>query len=143
MIVIDEIVAFEGAGIVSIAFILVVHFIGFYIRGLLGFGSNMPIVLLTIWVLGPHQAILLVALTSGLAQVHLLPQGFRHTDWSIARRLAIGMMAGIGLGVWVFAGIDADWLVMLLSALIIGILLMVSPPNSHSYFCILISRWYI
>ncbi len=124
MIVIDEIVAFEGAGIVSIAFILVVHFIGFYIRGLLGFGSNMPIVLLTIWVLGPHQAILLVALTSGLAQVHLLPQGFRHTDWFIARRLAIGMMAGIGLGVWVFAGIDADWLVMLLSALIIGILLM-------------------
>ena len=126
MIVIDEIVAFEGAGIVSIAFILVVHFIGFYISGLLGFGSNMTIVLLTIWVLGPHQAILLVALTSGLAQVHLLPQGFRHTDWSIARRLAIGMMAGIGLGVWVFAGIDADWLVMLLSALIIGILLMLS-----------------
>ena len=34
------------------------------------------------------------------------------------------MMAGIGFGVWVFAGIEADWLVMLLGALIIGILLM-------------------
>ena len=84
----------------------------------------MPIVLLTAWVLGPHQAILLFALTSGLAQIHLLPQGFRHTDWSIARILAFGMMAGIGFGVWVFAGIEADWLVMLLGALIIGILLM-------------------
>ena len=84
----------------------------------------MPIVLLTAWVLGPHQAILLVALTSGLAQIHLLPQGFRHTDWSIARILAFGMMAVIGFGVWVFAGIEADWLVMLLGALIIGILLM-------------------
>ncbi|MBO88511.1 MAG: hypothetical protein CMP14_03230 [Rickettsiales bacterium] len=124
MITIGEFIAFEGVGVASIAFILAAHFLGFYIRGLLGFGSNLPIVLLTIWVLGPHQAILLVALTSGLAQVHLLPQGFRRTDWSIARRLAIGMMAGIGLGVWVFAGIDADWLVMLLSALIIGILLM-------------------
>ena len=29
------------------------------------------------------------------------------------------MMAGIGFGVWVFAGIEADWLVMLLGALII------------------------
>ena len=34
------------------------------------------------------------------------------------------MMVGIGFGVWVFAGIEADWLVMLLGALIIGILLM-------------------
>ena len=34
------------------------------------------------------------------------------------------MMAGIGFGVWVFAGIEPDWLVMLLGALIIGILLM-------------------
>ena len=124
MIAIGDIVAFDGIGFVAMAFILAVHFTGFYIRGALGFGSNMPIVLLTTWVLGPHQAILLVALTSGLAQFHLLPQGFRHTDWSIARMLAFGMMGGIGFGVWVFAGIEADWLVMLLGALIIGILLM-------------------
>ena len=124
MIAIGDIVAFDGIGFVAMAFILAVHFTGFYIRGALGFGSNMPIVLLTTWVLGPHQAILLVALTSGLAQFHLLPQGFRHTDWSIARILAFGMMVGIGFGVWVFAGIEADWLVMLLGALIIGILLM-------------------
>ena len=124
MITIGDIIAFDGIGFAAFAFILAVHFAGFYIRGALGFGSNMPIVLLTAWVLGPHQAILLVALTSGLAQIHLLPQGFRHTDWSIARILAFGMMAGIGFGVWVFAGIEADWLVMLLGALIIGILLM-------------------
>jgi len=124
LITIGDIVAFDGVGFMAFAFILLVHFTGFYIRGALGFGSNMPIVLLTTWVLGPHHAILLVALTSGLAQVHLLPQGFRHTDWSIARMLAVGMMAGIGFGVWVFAGIEADWLVLLLGALIIGILLM-------------------
>ena len=43
---------------------------------------------------GPASSDLLVALTSGLAQIHLLPQGFRHTDWSTARILAFGMMAG-------------------------------------------------
>ena len=96
----------------DVGFVLLAHFIGFYIRGALGFGSNMPIVLLTTWVLGPHHAILLVALTSGIAQIHLLPQGFRHTDWPIARMLALGMMAGIVFGTWVFAEIEADWLVL-------------------------------
>lgn len=124
MITFGGVAAFESLGVAALAFVLLAHFVGFYIRGALGFGSNMPIVLLTTWVLGPHHAILLVALTSGIAQVHLLPQGFRDTDWHVARMLALGMMAGIALGVWVFAGIDADWLVLLLGGLIIGILLM-------------------
>ena len=124
LITIGDIVAFDGMTPFAVGFVLLVHFIGFYIRGALGFGSNMPIVLLTTWVLGPHHAILLVALTSGIAQVHLLPQGFRNTDWSIARMLALGMMAGIVFGTWVFAEIEADWLVLLLGGLILGILLM-------------------
>ncbi len=115
---------FETLGAPAVTLVLVAHFIGFFIRGALGFGSNMPIVLMTTWVLGPHHAILLVALTSGIAQVHLLPQGFRDTDWQVARILALGMMVGIALGVWVFAGIEADWLVLLLGGLIIGIILM-------------------
>ena len=114
MITLGGVTAFETLGAAAVALVLVAHFVGFYIRGALGFGSNMPIVLLTTWVLGPHHAILLVALTSGIAQVHLLPQGFRDTDWHVARMLALGMMVGITLGIWVFAGIEADWLVLLL-----------------------------
>jgi len=124
MITPGGIVAFESIGAAAIAFVLLAHFLGFFVRGALGFGSNMPIVLLTTWVLGPHHAILLVALTSGIAQIHLLPQGFRDTDWTVARMLAIGMMAGIVIGVWIFAGIKADWLVLLLGGLIILIILM-------------------
>ena len=124
MINLGGVTAFETLGAAAVALVLVAHFVGFYIRGALGFGSNMPIVLLTTWVLGPHHAILLVALTSGIAQVHLLPQGFRETDWHVARMLALGMMVGITLGIWVFADIEADWLVLLLGGLIIGILLM-------------------
>ena len=55
------------------------HFFGFFIRGALGFGSNMPIVLLTTWLLGPHHAILLVVLTAFVAQIHLFP----HNDGSV------------------------------------------------------------
>ena len=124
MITFGEYVAFAEIGGPALALIVGAHFLGFFIRGAYGFGSNMPIVLLTTWVLGPHHAILLVALTSGLAQIHLLPQGFRRTDWQIARHLSIGMMTGIAVGTWIFAGIEADWLVLLLGILIIGILLM-------------------
>lgn len=124
MISIDGVSAFSEIGPAAIGFVMLAHFIGFYIRGAFGFGSNMPIVLLTTWVLGPHHAILLVALTSGIAQIHLLPQGFRQTDWPIARMLSLGMIVGIVFGTWVFAGIDGDWLVLLLGALIILILLM-------------------
>jgi len=76
MISFGGITAFDAIGPAAIGFVLLAHFAGFYIRGALGFGSNMPIVLLTTWVLGPHHAILLVALTSGIAQIHLLPRGF-------------------------------------------------------------------
>lgn len=124
MIALGETAAFEGFGAAAVAFVLLSHFIGFFIRGAFGFGSNMPIVLLTTWVLGPHHAILLVALSSGIVQIHLLPQGFRHTDWTIVRRLTIGLLVGIALGVWIFAELRADWLMLLLGLLIVAILVM-------------------
>ena len=124
MIAFGETAAFDGIGAAAIASVFLAHFVGFFIRGAFGFGSNMPIVLLTTWVLGPHHAILLVALTSGIAQLHLLPQGFRHTDWPIVRRLTFGLLAGIVFGVWAFAELEADWLMLLLGLLLVLILLM-------------------
>lgn len=124
MIAWGETAAFEGLGAATIVFIFLSHLLGFFIRGAFGFGSNMPIVLLTTWVLGPHHAILLVALSSGVAQLHLLPQGFRDTDWTIVRRLSVGFLAGIGVGVWVFAEIRTDWLMLLLGLLIAAILIL-------------------
>ena len=95
MIIFADFVAFENTGIVALILIFNAYFIGFYIRGALGFGSNLPIVVMTAWVLDPHHAILLVALCSGIAQVQLLPQGFRHTDWAIVRMISVGMALGV------------------------------------------------
>ena len=120
----NNITVFDNLTLLEIIFVIFIHFAGFYIRGILGFGSNMPIVLLTTWILGPHHAILLVALTSSIAQFHLLPQGVRHTDWPVARMLSVGMMVGIILGTWTFTEIEADWLTLLLSMIIIVILVM-------------------
>ncbi|MFQ5937617.1 MAG: TSUP family transporter [Acidiferrobacterales bacterium] len=100
------------------------HFLGFFIRGALGFGSNMPIVLLTAWLLGPHHAILLVVLAAFVAQIHLFPQGLGSADWAVTRPLIIGMVAGIGLGTWLFTVLAADWLTLLLGLLVTAIVLM-------------------
>ena len=124
MMQILEAEAFSDMTPLAIGSVMLAHFIGFCIRGGFGFGSNLPIVLLTTWLLGPHHAILLVALTSGVAQFHLLPQGFRSADWVLIRRLTVGLTGGIALGVWTFASIEGELLILLMGVLIVLILLM-------------------
>ncbi len=48
---------FRDAPLWAVACIAVSCFLGFFIRGAFGFGSNIPIVLLTTPILGPHHAI--------------------------------------------------------------------------------------
>ena len=76
----------------AIACVIASYFFGFFVRGAFGFGSNMPIVLLTTWLLGPHHAILLTALAAAAAQIHLLPQGIATADWRVSRQLIAGMV---------------------------------------------------
>lgn len=108
----------------EIVFVVFSQYLGFFIRGAFGFGSNMPIVLLTTWVLGPHHAILLVVLTSFIAQAHLLPQGFHSADWEVTRPLMLGLLGGIAFGTWIFAILAANWLTLVMGVLISVIVMM-------------------
>jgi len=115
---------FEGFGLLVVAWVFLSHFFGCFVRGAFGFGSNMPIVLMTTWVLGPHHAILLAVLTTTAAQLHLFRQGARTADWGVAKPLVIALAVGIVIGLWVFVRLEADWLTLVLGALMCGILLM-------------------
>ena len=70
-----DFVPFANLDGLSIAVVLAIYFLAYFIRGVLGFGSAMPAVLGSAWILPPHDAILLALLTSVFAQVQLLPQG--------------------------------------------------------------------
>ncbi len=107
-----------------IACVFATHFFGFFIRGAFGFGSNMPIVLITTWILGPHHAILLVLLTTIVAQLHLLPQGVKTADWAVMRTLVVGMLAGIFIGTWLFTILAADWLTLVMGVLVTVVVAM-------------------
>jgi hypothetical protein len=113
-----ELVPFAGHPFWVVATVAAAQFLGFFIRGAFGFGAAVPIVLLTSWLLSPHHAIVLTMLTSTVAQVHLLPQGLRTADWPVFWTVTPGLLVGIAIGTWVFAELRADWLILVLSALI-------------------------
>ena len=121
---IPDLAPYAGIPAWAVTCVFVAHFIGFYIRGAFGFGSNMPIILLTTWLIGPHHAVVLVVITASAAQVHLLPQGFKSADWPVTRPLMVGMFIGITVGSWLFTILAADWLVLLMGGLITFIVLM-------------------
>jgi uncharacterized membrane protein YfcA len=117
-------VPFADIPLWATACVFAAHFLGFFIRGAFGFGSNMPIILLTAWLLGPHHAVVLVVVTACFAQVHLLPQGFAAADWKVAGPLCIGMLVGISLGTWMFTLLATDWLTLVMGGLITTTLVM-------------------
>jgi uncharacterized membrane protein YfcA len=119
----DQQAPFGGIPVWEIAVVFASYFLGFFIRGAFGFGSNMPIVLLTTWVLGPHHAILLVLLAVFVAQVHLLPQGLRTADWRVTRPLIAGLMIGAAIGTWLFTETSATGLTLILGLLVGAIVL--------------------
>ena len=109
---------FVGIPIWAIICVFLAQFLGFFIRGAFGFGSNLPIVLLTAWLLEPHHAILLVVFTAATAQIHLFPQGIGTADWKVTKPLIIGMFLGTALGTWLFTILAAEWLLLLMVILI-------------------------
>lgn len=115
---------FSGIPLWAVFCVFAAHFVGFFIRGAFGFGSNMPIILMTTWLLGPHHAVVLVVVTASASQIHLLPQGVKTADWDVTRPLLAGMVVGVTVGTWVFTKLEADWLMLLMGGLITGIVIM-------------------
>jgi uncharacterized membrane protein YfcA len=115
---------FENLTWWAVAMVALAHAGGCFIRGAFGFGSNMPIVVATTFILGPHHAILLALMTTIVAQLHLLPSGFRTADWQVTKPLVIGMAVGTLVGTWIFTVLSGITLQIILGTLIVLIILM-------------------
>lgn len=119
-----DVTPFAGIAWWAIAGVFAAHGFGCFIRGAFGFGSNMPIVIITTFLLGPHHAVLLALLTTFVAQLNLLSAAMKEADWPVARPLMIGLVTGTALGTWLFTILSADWLVLVLGVLLCVIVLM-------------------
>ena len=96
-------------------------FRGLFCRGAFGFGSNIPIVLLTTSILGPHHAIVLVAMAALISQIDLLHQGLHTADWQVSKPLIVGMIAGSAIGTWLLTLWTPEWLTATMGLLILAV----------------------
>ncbi|MBI78771.1 MAG: hypothetical protein CMM53_13530 [Rhodospirillaceae bacterium] len=117
-------IPFDGLTWWMILTVALVHAVGCFIRGAYGFGSNMPIVVATTFIIGPHHAILLALMTTIICQIHLMPSGFKTADWQVAKTLIPGMVIGSLLGTWAFTFLSGISLQIILGILIVGIIVM-------------------
>jgi len=115
---------FENLTVGAILLVALAHCGGCFIRGAFGFGSNMPIIVATTFIIGPHHAILLALMTTIIAQAHLLPSGFRTADWKITKSLILGMIVGTLFGTWIFTRLSGLALEIILGTLIVFTILM-------------------
>lgn len=105
---------FAGLGAAQVAALFAIYFGSFVIRGVFGFGSVTPAILLGALVVPPHHAVLLALVGTIGSQLHLLPDGIRDGDWRIARPLLAASLAAIAAGVYVFREIEGKWLILTL-----------------------------
>ncbi len=116
--------SFENLTWWMITLVALAHAGGCFIRGAYGFGSNMPIVVATTFIIGPHHAILLALMTTIIGQLHLMPAGFKTADWQVTKTLIVGMIIGTLFGTWVFTFLPGSTLQIILGFLIVGIILI-------------------
>ncbi len=121
-------IPFAGMPAWSVAAIMAVYMFSFFVRGAVGFGSAMPAVLLTSWLLAVHHAVILALLAGLVSQGQFLAQGIRGADWSIARSVTLSLLGSITIGVLLFQQLDADWLLLLLGVLCFLLVSLGRPP---------------
>ena len=111
-------VPFEGLRWHAVVIVYAAYLFGFYVRGSFGFGSNLPAVLITALLLGPHHAVLLVSVVATCSQLQLLPQGVDGANWGRVVPVVGAMFIGNAVGVWLLTMLNADWLLVVLGILV-------------------------
>lgn len=77
----SDISLFEGLSAPAIAAVALVYFVAFSIRGVIGFGSAMPAVPFSSWILDPHHGVPLAPTTGAAAQVQLMASATATGRW--------------------------------------------------------------
>lgn len=111
-------VPFETLSPLAIAAVYGAYLFGYYIRGSFGFGSNLPAVLVTAWILEPQHVVMLAAVTAGMMQTVLIPQGVRDAKWNRVIPIVLAMTGGGVVGVWLLTVLEADWMLMVLGTVV-------------------------
>lgn len=114
---------FQNTSFWDLIFLELLYFVAYTIKGFFGIGALPLILLLSVWVLEPHHAVLLGMLILMYNHVMFLPEAFRHGDWRLCGLLSIGYIPTVVLGVWIFGRLEHSWLGLILGILLICVIL--------------------
>lgn len=108
-----------------IALVVAVLLAGF-VRGFTGFGAALVMAPCFAVTVGPHWGVAIIALLNLATAGQLVRRSLPAVDWSVVGPMALSATAGIPLGVWLLASIDAEQTTRLVSLAVIaaGIMLL-------------------
>ena len=107
-------VLFDGFVASELAFLAVVYFGAFCLKGVFGVGTMPTLVIFGAWVLAPHDAVVLAVLTNAVSQVQFITDMRRDADWKLARPIVLAFVVSLVFGVWIFDRLDAAGLTVVL-----------------------------
>lgn len=104
----------------SLAWVLIIIFAAFFVRGTFGFGDALVGMPLLVLVVGTDIASPLVALLSLVLSAVILIQDWRDVRFRGAIRLILPALIGIVIGLWVLRDVREAYVVGLLGVVLIG-----------------------
>lgn len=117
--VLADIAPFAGLAGAQIAAMAAIYAVSFFVKGMFGYGAVPLLIVAGSFVVEPHHAVLLAALTNLMTHAQYLPEGFRHGHRRQVAWLALFLMPSIVAGVWVFARLDGSNLNLLAGLVIL------------------------
>lgn len=106
------------------AIIFVAVAIGGFVRGFLGFGGAMVIIMVLNVVLGAHYAVPISCLAGVLPTLQLLPTAFRSADRRFVLPFCVASMLAVPVGTVVLVTLDAALMKIVVAALVLAVVAM-------------------
>jgi uncharacterized protein len=119
----ETIPLFEGGGSMGILFLVLIYFLSFFVKGVVGLGAMPPLVIFGAWVVEAHHAVLLAIILNTVTQLQFVPEIRRQADWSMGKGIVLAFAAALVAGVWVFGRLEAPNLAVVLGIALSGTLI--------------------
>ena len=104
---------------VEILFISGGIFFAGLIRGFVGFGASLIIVLVLSLILGPHKAVPIAALSGLPSMLQLLPTAINHSEKAFVLPFGIAAFFAAPLGTWVLVIVDPELMKIYISSFVL------------------------
>ena len=108
----------------TLVFALLAVTLGAVLQRITGIGFVLVAGPLLVLVLDPYNGIVLANILSGVLAITVLARTYRDADWSIIRKLLVGLIIGMPLGVLVVRTLDPDALLVTVGGLTVFAVLL-------------------